>query len=324
MGRKRCLQKKPGESVNTSEKTGVLLTGVHGGNPLGFLTALGTLAVVARSYEARLSWVFDRGQWIPVLTGGPSPSDGQSAADALLDYLDGELRRLPLTVFQAEQRMPFAAARLRELLLDAVRRCTGLRDRRDLDLLAAFGSEVVTEQQNFVTTAFRMTRAADSAGNGFTAYVVKIRRATRREHLERALFRRWDYADDFSSLRWDPIEEARYALRWRDPSKSPNRTMLGANSLAVEALVFYPTTPVAGSLVTTGFSEFQGETYFTWPIWYAPLDSEAIRSLVAFPELHRPSPDRAKLEAMGVIEVMRSRRFAPDKYYKNFSPAQPA
>lgn len=302
----------------------VELRGLNGNNPLGFLTALGTLAVVARKYDARLRWVLDRGQWIPVLSGGPEPESGQSRETALLDYLERELSGLPLTVFEAEARMPFPAARLRELLLDAVSRSRGWRDRRDLDLLAAFGSEVVTEDGVFVTTAFRMTRAGDSQGNGFPAYVVKIRMATTRSHLERTLFRVWDYADDFSSLRWDPIEEARYALRWRDPSKSPNRTMLGANSLAVEALVFYPATPAGGSVVTTGFADFDGETYFTWPIWRPPLNSDAVRSLVAFPELQKPAPDRITLAAMGVVEVMRSRRFAPDKYYKNFSPAQPA
>ncbi len=297
--------------------TTIRLEGINGANPLGFLCALGTLAVVARNYKhARLGWQFEVGQWMPVLVDGPEE------CNALLDYLDRELAQLPMDVFEHESRMPFAAGRFREILLQAVRTTT---ERRELDLLAALGSEAVTNDDGtFLDTAFRMVRSADNSGNGFPAYAVKIRRATTRQHLERALFLPWDYSDDQSTFRWDPAEDAPYALRWDNPSTAPNRTMLGANSLAIEALIFFPSVPVGSSLVTTGFSQTEREMHFTWPIWEHPLGPDPIRSLVSHPELHRPTPDRTTLRAMGIAEIFRSRRFAPNQYYKNFSPAQPA
>ncbi len=77
-------------------------------------------------------------------------------------------------------------------------------------------------------------------------------------HLRRTLFEPWDYGDHgFSSLRWDPLEDQRYALRWRDPSKSGANdgpgSMLGANSLALEALQAFPVIWTGREAETTGF-----------------------------------------------------------------------
>lgn len=66
--------------------TEILMTGLDGSNPLGFLAALGVLkAVGVRFPQARLSWR-DEGVWRPVLGGFPGDFE------ALLELLEADLR----------------------------------------------------------------------------------------------------------------------------------------------------------------------------------------------------------------------------------------
>src|SRR5881396_3600782 len=67
----------------------VELAGIDGANPLGFLTALGTLVAVrqAGEKEARLRWTRTR-TWTPVLDG-VSTSDHDALSDALARALRG-------------------------------------------------------------------------------------------------------------------------------------------------------------------------------------------------------------------------------------------
>lgn len=66
----------------------IVLTGIDGANPLGFLTALGALVVLRQTtLDARLSW--KRGStWQPVLTGISSKS-GDALCDTIADALRG-------------------------------------------------------------------------------------------------------------------------------------------------------------------------------------------------------------------------------------------
>ncbi len=57
------------------------------------------------------------------------------------------------------------------------------------------------------------------------------------------MFDTWDYADGTPEVRWDPIGDKPYAYGWGDPAKESARTMLGANSLTLEALPLFPTVP---------------------------------------------------------------------------------
>jgi len=128
-------------------------------------------------------------------------------------------------------------------------------------------------------------------------------------------------------VRWDPREDVRYALRWRDPSgenalRSQAGSMLGANRLAIEGLALFPSVPVAGRLETTGFRGRRSrDTFFTWPIWEAATSVDGVRSILALAELQDERPDRGKLARLGVAEVYRSQRITVGKY-RNFTPAQ--
>jgi len=296
------------------------LKGLDGANPLGFLTALGVLAVSVRVFsKARLSWRSISGALRPILW-----NCGEDES-VFVTQLHQELARMPMTAFEIDKKLPFEADVFALALRDAQHSCTQ-NDRRAADLLVAFGSEVIQEKGIFESTDFRMVRSGDSDGKGLSAYALIIREKTDIDSLQRALFEIWDYRDKGFNLRWDPLEDQRYALRWHDPSNQSNKkhgpqTMQGANALAVEALALFPALSNKNKLMTTGFFEHDRRSFFTWPIWDSPLEIDIVRSLISLSELHCQIPPRNKLAQRGIIEVYRCERVAPNQYYKNFAPS---
>jgi hypothetical protein len=162
----------------------------------------------------------------------------------------------------------------------------------------------------------------------FLAVARNIVSNTTLHHLEKALFQPWQYDDpvEKQTMRWDPTDDIRYALRWRNPSGDPVRkkrgTVLGANRLAIEGLPLLPTIPIGSVLYTTGFTgQNSRDTFWTWPIWQDPLPLDLVRSLLALRDLQLPEPPRRKLTVMGIVEVYRSQRLTIGKF-RNFAPAE--
>lgn len=299
------------------------LTGIDGGNPMGFLAALGTV-VLAQAFApgAKLFWRASSGAWRPVISGYPN------SPETFLENLLGTLLSGSTTHFEIDKKLPFEVEKLKAVLVDTQRASTP-ENRRTADFLAAFGSEAVQEKGIFEATPFRMVRSGDAAGQGLPHYAMEIRKATGLDELRRTLFEPWNYMDDGFSLRLDPIEDQRYALRWKNPSKSSLAdgpgTMLGANALALEALPLFPSMACSGQLLATGFHRNrQRQIFFTWPIWECPLGVESMRSLLVLAELQEDRPRRPNLSRRGVVEIYRCQRIAQNQYYSNFAPAHPA
>jgi hypothetical protein len=300
----------------------LVLAGLDGGNPLAFLAALGVLAIAARqTRETRVLWVCADGRWRPVIHGVEEDED--RFIQALLAGLELDESK----PFSMQRELPFGVGDFVAALNTAVERDDPLR-RRLSDLLAGLGTDgVVDEKGRFADTALRMVRSKDAAGQGLLAYAMNMRKLIDGPALRRALFEKWRYEDSGFALRWDPIEDDRYGLRWYDPGTSSNakfalRTMQGANVLALEGLALLPVQPGRRSAVTTGFGTLAGRReYFTWPIWDVAIGVDVVRSLLALEDLQTPVPDRGSLACRGVVDVYRSERIAPNKYYKNFSPA---
>lgn len=306
----------------TSRISPLVLSGIDGGNPLGFLAALGT-AILASKFcqDTRFYWCFEDSAWRPALEG--CGTEKARFIERLLDTMKAAC----MTPFEIDNKLPFSVELFEKNLREA-QRTTRPKNRRVADFLAAFGSEVNSEKGVFQDSRFRMVRSGDSAGQGLPAYARSIRATTDNSALERALFMLWDYQDNGFSLRWDPIEDRRYALRWRDPSKSKLKdgpgTMMGANSLAIEALQWYPTMFEGNQLVTTGFHRnLDREMWFTWPIWEHPISLDTVRSLLALPDLHVSQPSRSELARRGIVEIYRSQRIQQNKYYSNFTYGRP-
>jgi hypothetical protein len=196
-----------------------------------------------------------------------------------------------------------------------------------VDFVSAFGSDAFERDGYVEDTAFRTMSGAGH--QHFLKFVRNLVGGTLPDHLTRTLFRSWDYEDpaENHSLRWDPMDDQRYGLRWADPSGDPRRKaggcMWGANRLAIEALPLLPAIPTARRLDTTGFSgKTSRRTFFSWPIWQPALACGPASSLLSLAELQKEVPSRAELAERGVVEVYRSQRITEGKYRRNFAPAR--
>ncbi len=295
------------------------LIGLDASNPLAFLAAIGTLRTATRIWPNNaivLAWQVERGAWRPSLTL-PAAVD----ADSFLSSLERQLKSMQEhAAFGLGDNLNVSPEEFREYAHEAVDAAHADGDRTWTDFVAAFGSEALTENGAVQDTAFRTMSGAGH--QHFLASMRELIEATDKAHLERALFRPWDYRDDRPSLRWDPADDRRYAWRWDDPSSDPAKTMRGANRLAIEALPLFPTIPRPAQLETTGFTGTNSRnTFWRWPVWERPVTLETCRSLLALRELHeRPLP-RERLEARGVVEVFESQRITVGNF-RNFTPAR--
>jgi len=142
-----------------------------------------------------------------------------------------------------------------------------------------------------------------------------------------ALFAPWRRRDETDSFRWDPIEDRRYALRYRDPSKDAGTTEHGANRLAAVGLAALPGAAVErrGRIhflnLATELAPGRGGRFVTWPIWDRPASLATIQALLGHPALGAAEPRHDALRRLGVVGVHRARRIAVGKYF-NFTRAE--
>jgi hypothetical protein len=366
------------------------LTGLDGANPLGFLTALGTLVVLRRAgqLQARLSWKRSV-TWVPVLTG-VSCRDRGTLCECLSAALHGNpvsdtaetLRREAESEFDAAKKVvkdkrkeikdrrlkgkerkaaikvevtPLeqevekkrgmwlkalkAAVPRHELAIGkridctvdeyrefaaAFRRDGDLSTREPLDFLAVFASDVCLEKSGCVSS----TPFCFITGSGrqyFLETVSQLMEKVTAERIRCVLFEPWIYANEGLSMRWDPVEDRRYALMDRDPTATDNkcRTVWMANLLAYRSLVLFPSTPGRRGLETTAWN--QSGKFFTWPIWEHPADPDTIRSMMLLPDLSALIPDHSVLRARGIVAAFCARRIkvgSGANFKINFSPAR--
>jgi hypothetical protein len=306
--------------------TELLLAGLDGSNPLAFLACLGTLRALTGAWpdrHVRISWS-SAGAWRPVLH-----VDGVVAAQDVISALVGELKKMedhPAWTLGADLNV--GPERFREFAEGASEQAQEKRDRTWADFAAAFGCESTTtsDGRSIQDTALRTMSGAGH--QHFVQFMSLIVQRTTARHLEKTLFETWRYDDPVEkcTLRWDPQDDVRRALQWRDPSGDPERkkrgNMLGANRLAIEALPLLPTIPDGRELHTTGFSGRGSQsTFWTWPIWSGALSLDVVRSVLAMSELQHVH-DPGALQSRGIAAVMRCRRLTIGKF-RNFTPAQP-
>jgi hypothetical protein len=351
---------------------GLVLAGLPGDNPLGFLAALGVLRILSQRLSERgirMKWV-SQGGWRPVIgqsdlierspghevvrTDGegldliqPAPSlDRVEVVKVLHDALAGRHLAPEFTLVKdgtgEPREIKLSPREFAEVADASVRHLIKTRDRAWADFCAAYGTDADASDPEIAVTDFHFTSGQQSFMGTLRALAGepppqsietpgkrKAKRssedsgATTIAHLDHALFEPWSYSDPRPSLRWDPVDDRRYAYRAFDPtnaSVSPILTVRGANRLAIEALPWLPTFPCDGDARTRGFSRRSNRDIdFTWPIWDCWLGADTVRSVLGLRELYEDKPRRLELEARGIVEVFRSRRIGG--YYRNFSPA---
>ena len=315
------------------QETGLLLSGLDGANPLAFLAALGTLRGLTLAWPDHrvcLSWAVGDA-WRPCV----SLDGGIPSQDEILGGLELFLKERPgHEALAIGDNLRMATDRFRACARAAALAATpGPAGRAAADFIAALACDSVESvggQGNVQDTALRTM-----SGTGHQHFLKTMRDLSEKvghEMLRRCLFGQWERADPQLSLRWDPEDDRRYALRWRDPSKdtvsakgkgSGAPTEWGANRLAFEALPLFPVMPLPRGARTTGFSGNRSrDTYWIWPVWDCPVDLDIVRSLLAMPEIQGPAVARRKLGAMGIRQLFRSQRINVGQY-RNFTPSSP-
>lgn len=293
------------------------LTGLDGSNLLGYMAALGTLRVLAIADpkdRVRMKWTRS-GAWVPVLVSARL-KDAEDVIQALEARVCGERTINPAWTIAKDLTLSCQEFRAH---LD---RHEDL-DPQEAEFLAAFGSEAYRsgpKKDQMTETEFRF----GAGQQRMLEFMTKLAETTSAEQIRRALFDLWDYEDDGPSMRWDPADYRPHALRAKDPSPDPIRTMRGANRLAVEALPLFPTAACTGRKVrTVGFMRRKGRTEFTWPIWNEPLGLDSVKALLASAEIQEDRPERRAMTSRKIEQVFRAWKFKEkDGRYRNVTPAR--
>lgn len=304
----------------TAAPHSLLLPGLDGTNPLGFLAALGllrTLDTQDMGKPVQMQWEQVNGTWTPRIFNGGSD------VDELLNHLKSGFGALDSSPWTIGKKMPFEADRLRDESIDAISTSSqSCRDR--IDTLASFGVECIrNDDETFGDTSLRMVRAGDSAGNGLLAYGKRILDETEEGDLRSALTDSWTLNDERCALRWDPSEFHGYATQWTNPSAEKTVSTRGGNRLALAAMPMLPTIPCGAKVGTVSFGRPDGKNEcLSWPLWCIPCSVDVVKSLLALPGLHDKRPSPPELLARGIAAVYRCERVMTSTYYRNFTPAQ--
>jgi len=300
-------------------RTELPLIGLDGSNPLAFLATLGAFRTLNRAWpdrDVRLAWRTLSARWTPLLSFAEASSQAE-VVDAMHALLAPMAEH---NAFNFAENLKLQASEFASFAREAGSLARDRNDTLDAEFASAFACEAITNEDGTVQdTAFRTMSGAGH--QHFLKFMAEIARTTTPQQLNAALFAPWTYDEQKLSLRWDPADDRRYALRWNDPSGDVVRTVRGANRLAIEALPLFPVAPLGSQLETTAFGRpYARGIFWTWPIWESPVPLDTCRSALALPELQETQPNRASLSTRGIVELFRCERITIGKF-RNFTPS---
>ncbi|MBB3208217.1 hypothetical protein FHS27_004044 [Rhodopirellula rubra] len=313
----------------TVDRSEIALRGLDGSNPLAFLAAIGALrswTIISPNSHTTMRWEIVGGSWTPILASSEPGFTKDSLCERLDDWLS-EAPQIPLLELLGDNLTispkSFSGFSRTELMKAQEGDAAALVS---LAFLAAFGTDATHQSHSKNRQLMQDTalRTMSGAGNQhFLKSMRKIISQTSVKHLRSSLFDLWRYTDEGRglNLRWDPSDDRRHALRWKEPSKDPSKAMRGANRLAIEAIPMFTTAPMYGNLQTTGFRSHRG-TFWSWPIWSVDASLPAVQSTLQLSDLFSES-DPTKFQALksrGIATVFRSQRITVGKF-RNMTPA---
>ncbi|WP_218934480.1 type I-G CRISPR-associated helicase/endonuclease Cas3g [Rosistilla ulvae] len=304
------------------KRTELVLAGIDGTRPLGFLAALGTFATLSRAFPERplqFAWISQNGGWRPMIGSLDELSlDSDTVLDALLQQLTSEdlqhpALRIPSLLAKCEN-----ASERRSLYLQ-IAKAASLSDRRDADWTSCSGSDSASPEA--------ISQLQTSRRDYHSIAIRGLLDVTAASHLSRTLFEPWDYADPIAgvSLHLEPREDRRHAYQWHTPSGDPTRKsnggMIGANRLALEAWPLFQSIPVGDRLRTVGFRGLRASnTFMTWPLWTTPASMDVVSTLLSLQQLQLDNLQHDELLPLGIGKVCRSQRILVGKT-PNLTPA---
>lgn len=296
----------------------IRLSGLRGETLLGFLAALGTLRVLAKTIsEAKLAWSECGSGWVAELNVPDGTlRDADHVAETVFAALDqgkanhpilqwkrflGESFRDESDFFRASAMALFSAA-------------SGSSE----DFAPVFSTQIPLIEGDALEHfdhPFRAARRDYYLGN-----LKSILENTQFSHVRRTIVCPWDYQDAMAnqSLRLDHGDDRRHAYQWHAPTEDPARKkvgcMLGANRLALEAFPLFPCLPKRSGGIAVGFNcKSKTYTWVSWPIWTTPCSLLLISSLLNLEIVHETEPSLDLLSKMGIAAVLRSRRLPVEK-----------
>lgn len=308
------------ESVKHTEETVTRfeLFGIDGSNPLGFLAALGCLRTLTHKvpdYRWKMHWEKLCGGWRPVVTAFGSDRFDQ---DRFLVLLEGGLLALPeehpaLRLAESDDGLSIRAR------FHQVSKMSTQENREDADWLSCNGSDLLSDEA--------ISQLQTSRRDYHSINIRGLLKETTREHLVRALFKPWDYADALAgvSLHLEPREDRRHAYQWHQPSGDPTRGvsggMIGANRLALEAWPLFQSLPDREKLQTVGFHGTRvSDTKWRWCLWDGACDLDTIQSLLNAEFVHDTAESEIDRTQRGVPIVFYCSRILVGKT-PNLTPA---
>jgi hypothetical protein len=288
--------------------TTLKLKGLEADNLLAFLALLGLLRALDSSrprWHARAAW---RGTPITA----ELEMDGTIDADEVVPSAEEGIRSLSRDYMFDRADITYKPDEFR-LLAEEVH-----NNRRRAELVAALASDGAVSRDS---ETVEVTPLCAMFGQGHQHFLTRLAASAMRDHpanltdLWDALFKEWRYEDDTDGLRWDPIEDRRYARQFGNPSEVKNQigTVTGANRLAAIGFAAFTSVPRATGLVTLGVSGRRGERDICWPLPSVPTSLIGYIALLANPALADEKEAQA-LRAYGVQGVARARRFSVGKY----------
>jgi hypothetical protein len=290
----------------------IVLTGIDGANPLGFLASVGLLRTASQQFErARLGFL-DDGSYRPFVENVDAALEEIVATDAAaaagpqpwrLSYAKAE-KRGQKTV--EDLKAPPEA--FRAFLLASI----DLWLKGDCEAVAygaAFGtSNAVDGNGNTKPTAFHFT----AANQQFLGAIEAIRAQVDVHWARKSLFE-GNASRSGGNVRWDPAADRNYALMADNPNAEGTSVDAPLEWLAFRALPLFPTIPEKTRVRTTAVSGWSDEMAFTWPLWSAPATWRTVMSLIRL----RPEGQSTR----GVFAVARSTIRRTSQGFGNFGPA---
>ena len=305
------------------------LSGLDGSNPLAFLAALGTLRCLSLMHpesEYRLGWRPLSGAWRPFIESEIEASESDLCDEMATWLADPPQQQLLESIGDNLTLSPQAFGNLARSAVDNATADPGdTALQTALDFLIAFGSDATHQPHSKDRSQMQDTALRTMSGAGHQHFIQFMRHIianTDSTRLHSTLFDFWRYEDEGrgANLRWDPIDDRRYAMRWKNPSTDAAKSMRGANRLAIEAIPFFATAPMGNHLETTGFRSRKG-SFWSWPLWEDALDVQSVMTLLQLASLSAPLFDES-LKRRGIQVVFRSQRITVGKF-RNFTPAKP-
>lgn len=262
--------------------TRVVLEGLKGSNPLGFMASVGLLRLLDREVgkAARLGFTDDGAfhAWIEGDSGldiadlvARDAAAGVGPQSWRLEYEKVEKRGIK--VVGDLKPPPAVFSQFLDLAIDEW--IAGRAERAEY--AAAYGTDVAVDgKQNTKPTAFHFT----AANQQFLGTVEETRRIVTKDWIERSLHLAAQTVPG-SNLRWDPDAERSRALMGVNPNDDGTVVNAPLEWLAFRSLPAFPCVPIGNRIVTCAVTgRRQDDLQFHWPLWSCGATYATVRSLL--------------------------------------------